>query len=516
MWFMENILNKLDTETSNTLQNYMILVNAFDDKDRLYSNRATEKQALITTIDITEVKWRGTSFAAPKLLGYIDKIHYNVCSDLTAQEILQAVRNATPNNPRTPMSYEKLKSEAKKLCGQNKFLITPTSVGLIKKGMSVDEIRNLLGNNNIKQGYYYDFEFSYVCYELQEDNNRLLALIPTSDYVCGNYLQAMSPKDNAPITGIEILDQRYKTLKGIGLGSTFGELKKNYKIDEVISFAFGYDFLTGQDFEYEDENGTIAVNISEMNASIGIQKKHLLPNWDNFDGTIDVSKIPDNAPIYSFTITWSDLFNTDDDPNSGKVLEYFTTADEAYQRGNYSEAIQYYNKVLGICPEQPYAYLGIGNSYLYSENHSQATTYFNKVLDIDPHDSHIFWKLGVAFTNLKNYNQSISCYKRALEITPNYSGAYIGLGNVSFYLKDYNQTISYYNKAIEIDSEFSLAYHNLGLVYQALKDNSTANYYYRKAAEFDPNYTVTQNKLKQARAGNKEAQLWCRDNGYYW
>jgi tetratricopeptide (TPR) repeat protein len=473
------------------------------------------------SIDITKEPLSGTSFAAPKMLAWIDKIHNNVCSDLTAQEILQAVRNATPNNPRTPMSYKKLESEAKKLCRQENFLITSTSVGLIKKGMSIDEMRKLWSNNNsIKPKEYFDFEFSYVCYELQDANNRLLALIPTPDCLCGNYLQAMHSKDNAPIIGIGILDQRYRTSKGIGLGSTFGELKKFYKIDEILDFAYGYDFLQEDAYGYygnDENNDIVSVTVNELNATFGIQKKYLLSDWDSYNGYVDISKIPDTAPIYSLTITWNDLLSTDeDDPNIGKVLEYFTKADDAYLKGNYDEAIQYYRRILHICPEHPYAYYGMGDSYLFSNNHSQAVKCFNKVLEIDPQDSYIFLGLGIAFSNIKDYNQAIKCYKRAIEIRQNYLEAYNNLGIVLTNLKDYNQAISYYKKAIEIDPKFSLAYHNLGYVYKNLKDNSTATYYYNKAAELDPNYAVHKNKLKQAKEGNKAAQLWLRDNGYYW
>ena len=130
---MDLILNELDPLASQSLKTNMVLVNAYDNKESvLYSNNVSEKHSLVSMVDISHDLWSGTSFAAPKLLGYIDRIKtkYNT---LNAQDILTAVRNATPDDIQTPMTYEMLENaaseiaESKKQCMQFQFVLDMTS-----------------------------------------------------------------------------------------------------------------------------------------------------------------------------------------------------------------------------------------------------------------------------------------------------------------------------------------------------------------------------------------------------
>lgn len=133
MYQMELILNELDENTLQSLRNHLILVNAYDAKENtLYSNNVKEKNTLSTTIDVTPELWSGTSFAAPKLLGFVDRV-ISKYKSLKAQDIIKAIRNATPSDTKLPMTYEMLEKEAAKLaetrkqCKQYTFTLNMTS-----------------------------------------------------------------------------------------------------------------------------------------------------------------------------------------------------------------------------------------------------------------------------------------------------------------------------------------------------------------------------------------------------
>ena len=104
------------------LSKHLILVNANEHENcckklSCCSNRASNYHPLITTIDKYDDEKCGTSFAAPKLLGWIDYVHYVVCPDLTAQELLGIIRNATPKqHPYEALNREVFANLAKKLC----------------------------------------------------------------------------------------------------------------------------------------------------------------------------------------------------------------------------------------------------------------------------------------------------------------------------------------------------------------------------------------------------------------
>lgn len=133
MYQMELIFNELNESTLLSLRNHLILVNAYDTKEKtLYSNNVMKKNPLSTTIDVSPELWSGTSFAAPKLLGFVDRVisKYN---SLKAQDIIMAIRNATPLDTKQPMTYEMLEKEAAKLaetrkqCKQYTFTLNMTS-----------------------------------------------------------------------------------------------------------------------------------------------------------------------------------------------------------------------------------------------------------------------------------------------------------------------------------------------------------------------------------------------------
>lgn len=127
------IIDALGDEERQSLEKNLIIVNAVDGKENKdYSNNVKKKHPLATTIDITSEPWTGTSFAAPKLLGFVDMVLYKY-KTLTAQDMLQAIRNATPCDTKQPMTYEMLEKEAAKLaetrkqCKQYIFILNMTS-----------------------------------------------------------------------------------------------------------------------------------------------------------------------------------------------------------------------------------------------------------------------------------------------------------------------------------------------------------------------------------------------------
>ena len=102
----------------------------------------------------------------------------------------------------------------------------------------------------------------------------------------------LSPEDesdpNALITNIQVFDERYKTEKGLHLGSTFKDVKANYTIDGV-----------------ESTINSIVVFLKDSNIYLTISKKELPENL-RYDpsATIEATQIPDDATFKYFMIGW--------------------------------------------------------------------------------------------------------------------------------------------------------------------------------------------------------------------
>lgn len=97
-----------------------------------------------------------------------------------------------------------------------------------------------------------------------------------------------SKKDSLKIKTIRILDGRYKTADGIGLNSTFGEIRKKYTIKKLLS--------TRQN---------VIVTLNESNLYFSISREELPSNLKyNPNINIEVANIPDAAKIKYLMMSW--------------------------------------------------------------------------------------------------------------------------------------------------------------------------------------------------------------------
>ncbi|MDX2045613.1 MAG: tetratricopeptide repeat protein [Chitinophagaceae bacterium] len=130
------------------------------------------------------------------------------------------------------------------------------------------------------------------------------------------------------------------------------------------------------------------------------------------------------------------------------------TALDYYTKGNYSEAINYCNKALGLNSSYAWAYTIRGLSY-YSTNQAR---------------------------------QAVADYTNAIAYSTNYKDAYYYRGNAYYVLGEYVNAITDYTKTIEIDPAYKWAYHSRGLAYNYLKDDAQAISNFTSALRTDPAY----------------------------
>jgi len=65
-------------------------------------------------------------------------------------------------------------------------------------------------------------------------------------------------------------------------------------------------------------------------------------------------------------------------------LSLFSKAYNLYNKGEYEEAIEYFDKMLQLDPNNVYTLIGKGNSFIYLGKYVEALVYYDKVLAIDP------------------------------------------------------------------------------------------------------------------------------------
>jgi Tfp pilus assembly protein PilF len=136
--------------------------------------------------------------------------------------------------------------------------------------------------------------------------------------------------------------------------------------------------------------------------------------------------------------------------------------------GNYTQAVEYFDKALAIDPNYINALNGKGWALNFQGNYAQAIPLFDKVLAIDPKYRDALNNKGWALVELGNYTEALTYLDKALAIDPNYKYALNNKGMALNGLGKYKEAITYLDKALTIDPNFKFALNNKGAALQGL------------------------------------------------
>lgn len=149
------------------------------------------------------------------------------------------------------------------------------------------------------------------------------------------------------------------------------------------------------------------------------------------------------------------------------------------------EAIEAYNKTLGISANNGIALRGIGNVYYeIEEDHDNATQYFEKAVEVDEEESKpIYYKLGWLYNDKERYEDAINILLKAIDYDSEDSGYREELGYAYYMKEQYEFAITQLNKAISLDENSTLGYYYKGLCFIATNKKGDAMTMYYKLKE---------------------------------
>jgi len=129
--------------------------------------------------------------------------------------------------------------------------------------------------------------------------------------------------------------------------------------------------------------------------------------------------------------------------------------DSYYALGNYSNAIEYYQKAVGAEPGGDYAMFQIANSYYRDEQTYQAVTTFRKFLRIYPYSrlrEQAQYNIAYIYLNTGNYTQAVEEFKTVINKYPNTSWAaraQYNIGDTYYNAGEYQKAIDAYKTVME-------------------------------------------------------------------
>jgi tetratricopeptide (TPR) repeat protein len=193
----------------------------------------------------------------------------------------------------------------------------------------------------------------------------------------------------------------------------------------------------------------------------------------------------------------------------GKAICFRTLGWSNVVKGNYPQALEYYNTGLKISEELSdkswqAKFLGnIGNVYNNQSDYPKALAYYFKALKIDEElgdkrgMAADLGNIGNVYYNQSDYPKALAYYFKALKLDEELGdkrGMAADLGNIGLVYadqSDYPKALAYYFKALKIAEELgdkstmAINLSNIGIVYQVQLDLPKALEYYFKALKID-------------------------------
>jgi S1-C subfamily serine protease len=183
--------------------------------------------------------------------------------------------------------------------------------------------------------------------------------------------------------------------------------------------------------------------------------------------------------------------------------DFFITAGNKSQKGDYRGAIVDYGRALALNPQfgEVYFRRGIARTLIKDWNGAEAD--YTQAIADKPRYAEAYLHRGNVRNNLSNWRGAKSDFDLAIALNPNSLPAYIGRGIALCELNDCKNGLQDYNHAIALNPNYAEAYASRGFAYYRSGNRQGAIDNYMAAAELyrkqgkDREYLETVNKVRQ-------------------
>lgn len=158
----------------------------------------------------------------------------------------------------------------------------------------------------------------------------------------------------------------------------------------------------------------------------------------------------------------------------------------AYQSGEYKEALEYYNKALEIDLNSGEAWFRKGMTVGVLGNLEEAIRCHEEALKIAPDFIDALFAKGMALGNLGKFEESIECYDKLLELDPEDIRTWEKKAFALGILRRHEEAIECYEKLIEFNSEDKRAWFGKGRALEQLGCYEEAIACFNKTLAIDP------------------------------
>ena len=200
-----------------------------------------------------------------------------------------------------------------------------------------------------------------------------------------------------------------------------------------------------------------------------------------------------------------------------------------YDRGQYAQALEAYQKALKLTPQDPEAQASVGDTYLTLGRFAEAAAAYEQTVRLQADNAGAYSNLGyaydklgkvtesinalrnavrlnsndaIAFNNLGaslykagRYQEALDAFNNAVRLAPNDADALNNLGAVLYVLEQYPRALDSFQKAVAAKADSADAHYNLGNAYYMTGKHREATVAYRRAIQLRSDYVEARTNL---------------------
>jgi tetratricopeptide (TPR) repeat protein len=154
--------------------------------------------------------------------------------------------------------------------------------------------------------------------------------------------------------------------------------------------------------------------------------------------------------------------------------------------GDYSEAVEIFEKVLVEDPDIPLVYEYLGACYLKLSEDTQAEKVFRQALSRGLESPRLHSELGRILKRRGELEQAERELRAAVSLDPRSVVIHYELGNLYRGQREFSRALEHYDAALEINANYIWAWNGLAMSFVALERSDKALAAFRRVVEIDP------------------------------
>ena len=189
------------------------------------------------------------------------------------------------------------------------------------------------------------------------------------------------------------------------------------------------------------------------------EKKEIVINLDINEESDEFKKyyyeieryMVDNCPSVRDKVASNNKMSSKSYTENETAHDYYSKGVDESESGNFSKAIEYFEKAVAIDPQFAFAWDNLGICYRKLNNFDKALECYNKSLEIDHNGSMPLQNIPVVYVYKKEYAKAVEAYERLAKFDENNPEVYYGIGMIyATYLNDYEKGLENACKAYTI------------------------------------------------------------------